>query len=906
MIFPCFAILVILTISATSDCNYNAAATFLSNVTDRQALLSVRTYITGHPPVLSSWNNSIHFCHWEGVICSRRHQRVMVLNLSSQQLEGTLSPHIGNLSFLRAIFLDGNTLRGFIPVEIGKLFRLRHLYLGSNFFQGRFPMSLSYCLELKSISIPKNSLKGNLPEFTSWSKLTSFNALKNNFTGPIPSSIGNMSSLQFLDLGGNFLTGSIPLEVSDLSKLEYLQLAGNNLSGKVPVQLYNISSLSSFSLAINELLEGNLPADLGSTLPNLQVFFAGGNSFSGPFPPSITNASQLVLIDIAYNYIVGPLPMNLGSLRSLEEINLGDNKLGINQQPGDLGFLDSLVNSTGLEYVGLNENGFSGEIPSSIVNLSTTLDGLSLYGNNIYGSIPREIGNLLNITELSLSENMLTGSIPASICKLSKLGSLSLGNNNISGVIPACIGNITGLLLLSLESNMLHETIPPSLFNISSLQELRLFSNLLSGMIPEHIGLSSLSRGLFLQQNLLTGPLPSNIGSLIHLVKLRVSDNRLTGVIPASLRDCVMLEELLMEGNLFDGSIPSSLKGLRSLAFLDLSNNNISGNIPRFLGELPQIQFLNLSHNKLGGDVPKKGLFSNVSAFSIVGNFQLCGGIQALKLRACPANISKTKEKQFPLRILPLIIVLPLAALFAFFAFGFYQIKKSKKKNAPILVLPEEKYPRISYQDLLLATDNFSPNNWLGGGKYGSVYKGIMDSSQQNIAVKVLNIEVHGANKNFLVECETLRIVRHRNLIKIITACSSTDFKGNDFKALVFELMKNGSLDNWLHPSLSNQETERNLTLLQRLDIAIDVASAVDYLHHQCPTKILHSDIKPSNILLDEELVARVGDFGLARILLTSTGDINNQAQSNSNSTGVRGTVGYVPPGNYYYSFFII
>ncbi|XP_063943045.1 probable LRR receptor-like serine/threonine-protein kinase At3g47570 [Daucus carota subsp. sativus] len=285
-----------------------------------------------------------------------------------------------------------------------------------------------------------------------------------------------------------------------------------------------------------------------------------------------------------------------------------------------------------------------------------------------------------------------------------------------------------------------------------------------------------------------------------------------------------------MEGNLFQGKIPSSFKSLRSLALLDLSNNNISGSVPSFFQRFRLIQFLNLSNNKLQGEVTKEGVFSNVSAFSVVGNLGLCG---------------------------------------------------------------DNQYPRVSYHDLLLATNQFSPNNLLGKGRYGSVYKGVLQSTPQTVAVKVLNVEVRGANKSFIAECETLRNIRHRNLIKIITACSSTDFKGNDFKALVFEFMMNGSLDSWLHPSPFYQTNERNLTLLQRLNICIDVALGVDYLHHHSYTSIIHSDIKPSNILLDEEFVARVGDFGLARFSFATTSDPN---QAQPSSTGVHGTVGYIPP----------
>ncbi|KAL8112597.1 hypothetical protein AgCh_020064 [Apium graveolens] len=887
-----FNILFILMLLKTIN---NTSFAYSSNVTDKNALLSVKASITDPVGALSSWNHSSHFCLWKGVTCSRRHQRVSALDLSSQKLDGTLSPHIGNLSFLREINFDKNNFRGSIPGEIGKLFRLQYLNLGTNSFEGGFPMNLSHCSDLRYIGIQENNLGGKLPtDFTSWSKVTVFNATRNHFSGVISSSIGNVSSLRFLVISRNNLTGIIPLEVSRLLKLEHLQLSQNNLIGTVPLPLYNISSLSFVSLTDNKL-EGSLPSNLGITLTNLRVFLAGGNKFLGPFPPSITNASKLVLLDISSNNISGPLPMNWGGL-SLEVLNLGYNQLGHNQPPGGgLSFLGTLVNSTRLRFLGLYVNGLNGEFPNSIVNLSKNINTLDLYQNYFHGSIPREIGKFSNMRQLALGGNMLSGSIPESICKLSKLGNLFLDENNISGVIPACMSNITGLLLLEMTSNKLHESIPTPLFNLSSLQVLALSNNHLTGVIPQHIsGLYLLSLfDLDLRQNLLSGPLPSNIGSLIHLVDLRLSDNKLAGEIPTSLGDCVMLEQLEMDLNHFEGGIPSSFKKLKNLAFLGLSNNNISGNIPQFFGELRGINFLNLSHNKLEGEVPKNGLFSNASAFSVVGNFQLCGGIQALQLPSCPADMLKTKKKKFPVKMIPLVVLLPLATLLTCLTIVFIRMKKSKQKSVQLLVL-HENCPRLSYQDLLLATMNFSPNNLLGEGRYGSVYKGILESLQQEIvAVKVLNVEVHGANKNFIAECETLRNVRHRNLIKIITACSSTDYKGNDFKALVFEYMTNGSLDNWLHPIPYDQGNERNLTLYQRLNIAIDVALAVAYLHQESHTKIIHCDIKPSNVLLDEEFVARVSDFGLARFFLTNAVDLN---QAPTSSTGVRGTVGYVPP----------
>ncbi|PKI62118.1 hypothetical protein CRG98_017491 [Punica granatum] len=125
----------------------------------------------------------------------------------------------------------------------------------------------------------------------------------------------------------------------------------------------------------------------------------------------------------------------------------------------------------------------------------------------------------------------------------------------------------------------------------------------------------------------------------------------------------------------------------------------------------------------------------------------------------------------------------------------------------------------------------------IGEGSFGAVYKGILPSNGQNVAVKVLKLEEQRAGRSFMAECAASRNIRHQNLVKIITSCSGIDIRGEDFKALVFEFMPNGSLDKWLHPALDEMgvnDSSTRLTAVQRLNVAIDVARAVDYLHYHC------------------------------------------------------------------------
>ncbi|KAL6126723.1 hypothetical protein ACLB2K_074769 [Fragaria x ananassa] len=859
-----------------------------SNETDRFALLNLKESIVSDPQgLLNSWNESIHFCKWQGINCSRRHQRVTALNLTAAELRGTISPYIGNLSFLRFINLGSNDFSGKIPQQVDHLFRLQYLNLSANMLEGGIPLNLTFCPELRVLSIGQNRLTGKIPsEIVSLMKLVHLNVDRNNLTGGIPPFLGNLSSIGRLSLGGNPLGGTVPEEIGRLRNLWFFSINSGNLTGMIPPSLFNMSSLEVISYTFNEF-KGSIPPDIGLNMPNLQEVYLAGNDFSGEIPASFSNASQLKKFDIWDNMFVGDVPTSFGNLPHLHWLNLGFNHLGSNSY-NDLDFITSLTNCSSLKMLSLSVNKFGGILPNSIANFSTNLSQLYLESNQIGGTIPETLGNLNNLIAFALDVNLFTGIIPASFGKLQKLQLLSLSANRLSGRIPSSLGNLTQLFELNVSQNALEGSIPPNIGNCQLLQEMDLSDNKLSGDIPSQvIGLSTLNH-LNWSHNSLTGSLPVEVGKLKSASTLDLSYNNLTGGIPENIGSCLSLEFLHLQGNLLQGMIPSSLASLKGLQILDLSGNKLSSQIPKDMQRLRFMIYLNLSFNNLEGVVPQEGVFQNISAISLDGNTKLCGGVPELQLPPCAIKVPKQRKLQgFKLKF-TISIVAGCSVLFALML-AVYWRRKTQKTKPVSEVASNNSLSKVSYQTLHQATGGFSSSNQIGSGGFSSVYKGIIDELENNaVAIKVLNLQQKGASKSFVAECNALRSIRHRNLVKILTCCSSTDHNGDDFKALVFEYMSNGSLEEWMH----RENQSRSLNLLQSLNIAFDVASAVCYLHDHCEPQIIHRDLKPSNVLLDDEMVARVSDFGLARLIPTTADSSENQ----SSTVGIKGTIGYAAP----------
>ncbi|CAL1385250.1 unnamed protein product [Linum trigynum] len=879
----------------------------ISNQTDEQALLDFKSKITSDPlGIFNSWtsyanssSSSFHFCKWAGVTCDNDGggERVTRLDLSARLLEGTISPSIANLTSLRELLLQNNSLSGEIPAGIGRLASLQRLHLHTNFLTGEIPRNTSGWSSLIFLSLGKNKLVGRIPDRLATAKLRYLNLELNNLTGGVPSSLGNISSLEAIGMGFNNLGGTIPESLGRLERLSALSMGGNSLTGAIPLPVYNISSIVYLFLPVNRL-QGTLPAELGNLLPNLAELNIGDNQFTGTFPASLSNATNLERLTITANRISGALP-SLEKLHKLWWLSVSTNSLGTGES-GDLEFLSTVSNLSSLQLVALNNNNFGGSLPQSVVNF-TELSSLVVNNNKMTGKIPEGMAKLKKLEWLHLGNNQFTGIVPEELGKLGNLKKLYLHGNKFSeGRIPSSFGNLSQLTHLGMQQSSIQGGIPSSLGNCRNLLSLNLDGNNLTGEIPgEILSIESLTIYLGLAENRFTGSLPRQVGTLKNLGILNVSHNLLSGEIPASLGSCSSLEGLLLQNNSFQGVIPMSLNSLKGIQVLDFANNNLTGEIPQFLGSFQSLTSLNLSYNKFHGRVPNEGVFRNSSAATVTGNGRLCGGIPEFTLPLCNNNNKKAKRLS-----LAIIVASVFVSLALFSSVLFLLCIKRKNRVDLDAESSASPFPQVSYHSLRKATEEFSPRNLVGTGSFGCVYKGIDPKDGKVIAVKVLNLLHPAASKSFRAECEVLRTVRHRNLLKLLTSCSSIDTEGNEFKALVYEYMPNGSLEEWLHhdpafeieadSDFASPPRKKPMNLLDRLNVAIDVANALEYLHHGLKTPIVHCDLKPSNVLLNHEMTGVVGDFGLARLFPEAKAIVISR--SLSCSFGVRGTIGYTAP----------
>ena len=282
-----------------------------------------------------------------------------------------------------------------------------------------------------------------------------------------------------MDLSFNDLNGRLPPEIGLLSRLETLSLTGQNnekaISGILPTSMGNMKSLVYLNVRGNALV-GPLPSQLGN-LDRLEVLDLGMNRFTLPLPRQLGNLASLRVLNLELNRVTGTLPTEVNLLTRLEQLRLGSNRM-----TGALAIVGSL---TSLKVLNLEQNRFTSISfrGAQLPNLET----LTLYDNDITSRIPRQFGGFISLRRLNLHSNSLQGPVPTELGQLQGLEELNLAYNRLTGEIPTELGVVAGLNKLELQTNRLKGNIPVTLQNLSNLSIIRLDDNNFSGAVPVEV-----------------------------------------------------------------------------------------------------------------------------------------------------------------------------------------------------------------------------------------------------------------------------------------------------------------------------------------------------------------------------------------------------------------------------------
>ncbi|XP_062229655.1 tyrosine-sulfated glycopeptide receptor 1-like [Phragmites australis] len=888
-----------------------------------------------------SWVNSTDCCQWEGIACTSDGVVTDVM-LASKGLKGSIPPSLSNLTGLLHLNLSHNSLYGSLPMELVFSSSIIVLDVSFNRLSGSLQERQSSYpgLPLKVLNMSSNFFTGQFPATTLevMKNLIALNASNNSFMGPMPSSICNHApSFAMLDLCYNEFSGIISPEFGNCSMLTVLKAGRNNLNGALPHELFRATSLEHLSFP-NNGLQGVLDGSNLAKLSNLVVLDLGSTGLGGRMPDSIGQLRRLEELHIDNNNMSGELPLALGNCTSLMYITLRNNSFR-----GDL----SRINFAQLDLriADFSMNYFTGTVPESIYACSSLI-ALRLAYNNISGQFSPRIGNLRSLSFLSITNNSFTN-ITDALQKLKScknLTSLLIGTNFNGETIPQDEGidGFENLQVLTIDACPLVGKIPLWLSKLTKLEILDLSNNQLTGPIPSWINGLQLLFFLDISSNKLTGDIPTTLMEMPMLQSeknaakldpkflelpvywtqarqyrklnafpsvLSLCNNSLTGVIPLEIGHLKVLNILDFSSNSLSGEIPQQICNLASLEVLDLSNNQLTGELPSALSDLHFLSKFNVSNNDLQGPVPTGGQFDTFSNSSYSGNPKLCGPVLSFRcdsVEAPSASIKRRHKKTiFALSLGVFFGGLAILFLLGRLLLSIRSIKSANRnkdsnnrdieatsfnsaskhlsdmiKGSILVMVPQSKGEsnNLTFSDILKATNNFDQQNIIGCGGNGLVYRAELPNGSK-LAIKKLNGEMCLMEREFTAEVEALSMAQHENLVPLWGYC----IQGSS-RLLIYSFMENGSLDDWLH---NRDDANSFLDWPTRLKIAQGASRGLSYIHNTCKPRIVHRDIKSSNILLDREFKAYVADFGLSRLILPYNTHV---------TTELVGTLGYIPP----------
>lgn len=729
-----------------------------------------------------------------------------------------------------------------------------------------------------------------------------------NLTGILPGEFANLTYLQEIDLSRNYLNGTIPRSWGQ-SRLVKIALLGNRLSGTIPEELGDISTLEELVLEDN-LLEGNLPAKLGN-LRNLKRLLLSANNFNGTIPVSYGNLRNLTDFRIDGSRITGKVPDFIGNWTKLDRLDLQGTSME-NPIPDAISKLTILTS--------LRISDLSG--PSiSFPNLTdmTSMKDLILRNCSITGQIPTYLGAMTDIRTLF---NMLNGGIPGTLQSLSKIDFMFLSHNSLTGEVPGWISDsrdnidlsynnftesrATGCVFSNVNlvashspsaSNSISWCLKPDLPCPRKSNYHSLYINCggrrtsfggedyeenQSDEGPSHFesndrwAYSSFGvymgqdKGKFIAFN--DTPMTSNTPEIYQTARLSPSSLKFYGLClrRGSYRVRLHFAEIMFT----DGSNFTSLgkrlfdvaiQGNVVLTDFDITKeaNGVRRGIYRDFNAYVNGSTLEIHLYWTGKGttaIPDRGVYGPlISAIAVTPNFHVGTGLSVGAIIGIVAASCT---------FVGLILVI-------LWMRGCFGGKSAEEKELRALDLQTGYF---TLRQIKAATNNFDSANKIGEGGFGPVYKGVL-SDGTIIAVKQLSAKSKQGNREFVNEIGMISALQHPNLVKLYGCC----IEGNQL-LLIYEYLENNSLARAL---FGREEQRLNLDWKTRKKICIGIAKGLAYLHEESRLKIVHRDIKATNVLLDKDLNAKISDFGLAKL---------DEDENTHISTRIAGTVGYMAP----------
>lgn len=543
---------------------------------------------------------------------------------------------------------------------------------------------------------------------------------------------------------------------------------------------------------------------------------------------------------------------------------------------------------------------------------------LTLTGLGLWGPLPGKVSRLASLEIVNVSGNYLYGQLPEGLSRLRNLQTFIADDNMLSGELPVWLGKLPSLAVLSLRNNSLQGPLPDSVRDMGSLRSLTLASNNLSGQVPDLSALKNLQvvdlannslgpafpllgrkvASVVLSGNRFGDGLPSEVSSFYLLERLDVSRNRFVGPFPPTLLALPSIEYLSIAGNRFTGLLAANMSCGENLRFVDVSSNLLTGSLPSCLArgggssknDESRVTLLAASNclsaaggGNVGAQHPSLFCQNQALAVGIVPPDQARGtnkhgakaGLVAGTVTAALAGavlagvavflaVRKATMRRAKARP-PRRLVEHASSAYPsqFFADARY-ISQTVKLGA--LGIPA--YRSFSLVELEAATSNFEVSCLMGQDAHGQMYRGTL-SNGTPVTIRSLRVKRSQTSQSFNRHIEMISKLRHRHLVSALGHCFEYNLDDSTVTQLylVFEYVQNGNLR-----SRISQGTEgRKLPWVQRISAAIGVAKGIQFLHGGIMPGLFANNLKITNILLDQNLVAKIGSYNIPILAETAT-----------------------------------